>query len=1124
MFVTNIDYLAPKSAHMQKLLFGLGLFWYSVSLAQVNQVEFGQNRVLYTRQMTDWSRYESTHFTIYWYGESRQPALAALQFAEADIKPVRQLLEYRVNQRFDIVVYADAADLRQTRIQVPQALLLSQQPYLVHDNQILVCYDGSLEHLRTQIRAGIAKQMLNLIFDGNNFQELVTNTTGNVLPDWFTEGLIAFIGRGFTPDNRQLVNDLLYKQTPTAKTFNKLAVKHPEVMGLLLWSYVERKYGRQNITNILYLARINRNSKTSFQYVLSRPFDKITRDALEDWISTHKQPALPAVTPESLPKKQHWLVANYVQSPRNQTAAAVYRNQRARVYLLNGRKWQLIKRVGLMSERPNYNGRLPLLAWHPDGQTLAMVTERGNTFKLSTYDLLKKKWTHSELPYQIQFPNHIAYSDPNTLLITSASAGVSDVFRYNIQLRQLNRITQDHFDDLAAAPGTIAKRQGLSFISNRPKPAFEAATTQNDTFLTDLPTELFSFFYNDPEQRVVQWTNDTRKKQQLVRLDEYHLAYTATHDDQTQAWVAVIDSFIPFYRHRVFYTGGRYEEIQGDSVLVFPDSIAVDSMFTQPVWHLKATPYLLNHGLVNIKGMYGAACADSVFLLVGLPAKRNKRSTTRLYKVGVELIKAPLQVLNKEIPDSVFQPETPEPEDFVSPFPKIYNIQPSTESATTTDTIPSAQLQTLPAYKFQPAPHKFRALGVSAYIPAFRLLSAGSTIDNTPLFGGLQSFASTGGRYQQQPLSLFNKIRFDEILQNHLIEAGFRVPFAFNSFEGYVRYKDMRSRTIKQYGLYRRQATQTTGSNIPVSKVRQATDMVFAEWQYPFDRFKRVTLHTFARQDRGIRLATDTTSLRAPNDNEQRMGIRTEYVYDNTEWLMPNMPTGLRGKVWYEGFYAFSDPLNRNQNRNNKTIGYLGLDVRAYQELNRYAIAAVRFAAARSFGNEGLLFMIGGSDGEPGNNQLNTNNPVIENTYAFLAPAPNLRGHRLNVRQGTSYALINSELRTAPIALVTGGRITNTFWRQLQVVGFFDVGTAWFGSTPFSNANPANTILLPTNPSPANPVTLEVVYSRTPFVMGTGAGLRFSLLGMQIRADYAAPIRNQRLRKPIYHFAVGFDF
>ncbi len=64
-----------------------------------------------------------------------------------------------------------------------------------------------------------------------------------------------------------------------------------------------------------------------------------------------------------------------------------------------------------------------------------------------------------------------------------------------------------------------------------------------------------------------------------------------------------------------------------------------------------------------------------------------------------------------------------------------------------------------------------------------------------------------------------------------------------------------------------------------------------------------------------------------------------------------------------------------------------------------------------------------------------------------------MRGFTQNIRNGNSFALINSEIRWPFIRYFAGHPLRSNFLNSLQVVGFGDIGTAWTGRSPWSGEN-----------------------------------------------------------------------
>jgi hypothetical protein len=178
---------------MNNTQFFIGLVCFLLSSfslsSQGTQVEFGKNRVQYHRDFDEWSQYESDNFVVFWYGRSRNIGEAVVQLAEYDFDEVQRSLEHRMNEKVQIVVYADLTDFKQSNIGQEEVFGNVAGQTKIIGNSLFVYYDGDHSHLRKQIREGIASVYLNTMLFGANFQEVIQNAVSLNLPLWFTQGL-----------------------------------------------------------------------------------------------------------------------------------------------------------------------------------------------------------------------------------------------------------------------------------------------------------------------------------------------------------------------------------------------------------------------------------------------------------------------------------------------------------------------------------------------------------------------------------------------------------------------------------------------------------------------------------------------------------------------------------------------------------------------------------------------------------------------------------------------------------------------------------------------------------------------------------------------------------------------
>jgi hypothetical protein len=293
--------------------------------------------------------------------------------------------------------------------------------------------------------------------------------------------------------------------------------------------------------------------------------------------------------------------------------------------------------------------------------------------------------------------------------------------------------------------------------------------------------------------------------------------------------------------------------------------------------------------------------------------------------------------------------------------------------------------------------------------------------------------------------------------------------------------------------------------------------------RYPLDIFRSLRAMATVRRDRVQYLGTDNFALTLPAQTEQRAGLRLEYVFDNTIDLALNLRQGTRYKVFVEGSRSFALGDGNGLELDPGFMGVVAADFRHYQRLDKRTILAVRLAGATSFGEQKILYYLGDTDNSllP---SFNSSIPIGDENNRLTTLANNLRGFTANARNGNAYVLLNTELRV-PVFRYFSERIRSPFLRNFQMVGFFDVGTAWSGPDPYSDENPLNTAFFPDPAQAPNaPVQVRVVYFRNPIIAGYGIGARALLFGYLLRLDYAWGIETKEVLPPRLHLSLGVDF
>jgi hypothetical protein len=148
-------------------------------------------------------------------------------------------------------------------------------------------------------------------------------------------------------------------------------------------------------------------------------------------------------------------------------------------------------------------------------------------------------------------------------------------------------------------------------------------------------------------------------------------------------------------------------------------------------------------------------------------------------------------------------------------------------------------------------------------------------------------------------------------------------------------------------------------------------------------------------------------------------------------------------------------------------------------------------------------------------------NIATDQNYAYQSLATNMRGFFQNVRNGNSFAVINSELRFPIFKYLYKRPIRSDFIQNFQVIAFGDLGTAWTGTNPYSDKNSLNTTVIA---PPGSPLEITLNTQHNPIVGGYGWGIRSRLFGYFIRLDRAWGVEDGIVLKPLWHLSLSLDF
>ncbi|HMX39586.1 MAG TPA: hypothetical protein PKD78_04630, partial [Saprospiraceae bacterium] len=622
--------LLPAWPRHLMLLLGL-LCWGCSAYGQTtSQTSFGKNRVQYHRQFDDWMLYETANFITYWYGDARNVAQSALQIAELDYADVQQLLEHQMSEKIEMLVFSDITDLKQSNIGEDEVLQIRVGETKVVGNKVFCYFDGNHQHLRAQIREGMAGVMINSMLFGSNLQEIVQNAVLLNLPAWYINGLAAYSGQEWSPQLDDQLRDLL--ATQRYKRFDQLAKQHPRLAGHAFWNYIGLQFGRGTVSNLLYLTRINRSMDAGFLYVLGNGYRRTTETMLDYYRRTYEDEMKAMHSPDpaealKLKNKRKLPLSQVRLSPDGKHMAWVSNDiGKWRVYVqdLSTGKRERVLRGGSRNALQATDYNYPQLAWSPDNQRLAVLYERRDVPKLAFIPVGKGKKEVKEVSPEFQRVYSMDFLSPSELVFSAMVKGFADLFVYRTVSRQTERLTQDFWDDLDARVMTLEGRKGILFASNRTTDTL--SPQRLDTILPLGHLDLFFYDYASRSPELLRLTQTPlADESHPVVLDSAHFAYLSDESGVRNRQAGYMEPYVAYHQASVFLRDGSevkaldvskpgewpleralYYLAPLDTVMKNVDSTQVDSIRYYPVVKKRPHTWALSNYGSNIAEQHSA--------------------------------------------------------------------------------------------------------------------------------------------------------------------------------------------------------------------------------------------------------------------------------------------------------------------------------------------------------------------------------------------------------------------------------------------------------------------------------------------------------------------------------------
>jgi len=1055
------------------------------------KVGFGKNRVQY--DYFEWKFYRYQQYETYFYTGGKELAEYTAKVARKYIPEQEELFEFNLVDKIQFIIYNKQSHFKQSNVGLSLENGELGGITSIMGEKVFLYFNGNHEDFDIQIKEGIARVLINQQVYGSNWRQVIKNSTLLTLPDWYQLGLTSYISKGWDSEIENSVRDGV--MSGKYKRFNRLSDKDAIVAGHSLWAYITATYGEAVIPNILYMTRVTQSVDKGFLYVLGVSTKSLTKEWLEFYKSEFKN--LDKTPKEFYEKNELFKIKKRrdysqfkVSNDGNNFAYVTNKLGQYKIYIYykdNDKKYKIFKKEFKLDRVNDYS--YPVLAWHPASEILSFVTEEKGFLKMYYFDINSGGLEVKAL-FNLEKVTAMDYHDNGREMVFSGVyKGQSDLYLYNIGANSHKKITNDLFDDIE--PQFIENSTKIIFTSNRLTDSLGYQPANLELFYNKRDVWILDYLSED--KTLSRVTESIRFSESLPYGYDSAVYYLGEQNRVNTQFSAVKDSFITHIDTSIHYHH-------------FYDAKPAKTIFSRGIKEhfinsrgVSTTVLVDNFKYHLLSNDINEPILDSISQQQQKDSLQNEQLPTNLPDRSNSILLKPVEYSSEVVNTDQ---ETVDITNYVFDSEKTTPIQKNTivigERKSEIDSLPE----------------EFKMPNQRNYNLSFFNDNSALRLSNSFVNGEYQLF--TGGAFNGPGIGGLIKLGTVDLFEDHKIYGGVRISSGTREY--FMTYQNLVRRWDKEYTFARTTFSATNGLNV----FGVATNTLHYSLKYPFSEVASIRGTASIRNDNIIVKSTDQFALEANNLNEFRGVIKMAYVFDNSRHKMPNIYFGTKFKLFGE----YYQEVFENNTTGDGTIGntqVLGLDLRHSLQLSREIVWVNRLASSASFGNEKLIYYMGSVDewiplgGQ--NRFINQEDIDFTKNYRYQALAANLRGFPQNIRRGSNFAVINSELRVPVFKYFIRRPIRSKFVENFQLIAFADAGSAWDGVNPWDKENRINKEVIIDGP-----IKVTVFKNIDPIVAGYGFGMRTTLLGYFVRADWAWGVENGvSNKKPIFYLSLSLD-
>lgn len=453
----------------------------SPASAQLVDYFGGKNKVNY--DTFDWRRYDTEHFSIYYYPEEEAYLDEVVNWAETGYEIIGQRLNHQMRNKVPIIFFKTHSEFEQTNVIpmfLPEGVGAFAEP---RRGRIVIPLDDPPAEMQRLFTHELTHAFQFDIWH----QGRLPNPLAGRTPLWVSEGMAEYMADGLNVMDEMLLRDAVVNDfVPTIEEIaNAGGFFIPYVYGNVIYLYIAEKYGAGAIKNFAWELRKNGTSQAGIKRAIKELFkvddEKFSRE-LRLWLRDKYVPALvekeePEEYGELLESSDFKMpIFSPVPSPSGDLIAALsFAEGDIDLMLFSGKDGSMFRNL-----TPGYTNKYEYLigqgvtskfndgrdlGWSPDGKYIAVFARNGKDRDLLIVDAVTRR-LHKQITLGVDQALNPSFSPDGEKVIFSANRnGIRDIFLYELSNGRLTNLTEDEAFDYAPAISPAGENQKVVYTS-----------------------------------------------------------------------------------------------------------------------------------------------------------------------------------------------------------------------------------------------------------------------------------------------------------------------------------------------------------------------------------------------------------------------------------------------------------------------------------------------------------------------------------------------------------------------------------------------------------------------------------------------------------------------------------